>query len=371
MCLRPLTYLAVLAALGAGGCGPQHRDRDCWPICALPGATSPRDLAWLDPADARSVIVGGTRVFTAHSWVAALVPAPHAEGFLVLGDGDATLLQRAGSGFAPISLGRPPSRIRAAITDPSGAVVLILGGQTQPQPRAANRADEPLPWLMRGRVVVAWAEHTGLRCAPEDVPAQWNPFRLKAGRFAGEDNVLVAVYKRSPFDAVARWRPFIFRVTHPAGSPPRLQPRWRGSAFSHPFVDATFGDFTGSGEGEIAALEVAADGGRLLTAYHFEGFGLEGLAPTIALPEVDDYLLAADVCADSRAELVVLSRGDSPTFLAFGLTRGEPPELVQIARAPAPTEVIAWTAALGGVVCIGRDGKLHQVRWQATVRAAQ
>ena len=157
---------------------------------------------------------------------------------------------------------------------------------------------------------------------------------------------------------------------------PHLQARWRGSSFSHPFMDATFGDFTGSGEGEIAALEMANDGGRLLTAYHFEGFGLEGLAPSVELPEVDDWLAAADLVGDEREELIVYMAGgdgpfsaldSGPRFVAYALTSDDDPKLMPVASASAMADLLSWVpiprtpTRSGSVVYLSREtNSIHE-----------
>ncbi len=373
---RWCTVVLAWMCLALAGCGPGYRDRDRWPVCALPQASSRDDVAWLSPTDQRSVMIGDSPVATATSWLAAICPLPDAEGFLVFGDGDAQALTRESGDWRTRSLGDMPSRVRAAVAVPSGAAVIITGGETQPPPRQTDAADEPLPWLMGGEARVATVADDRILVGEPDVQTDWNPWRLKTGHFAGEDNVLVFVYKRTPFDAVARQRPFIYRVATSDDGTLHLQARWRGTSFSHPFVDATFGDFTGSGDGEIAALEAAGDGGRLLTAYHFEGFGLEGLAPSVELPEVDDYLAAADLVGDARDELIVYVEGgdgpfaaldSGPRFVVYALTSGPDPKLVPVASASAMADLLSWVPVprtpdrSGSVIYISREtGSVHE-----------
>lgn len=269
----------------------------------------------------------------------------------------------------------PTESVRAAVAISSSALVVITGGETNP-PRQTGAGNASLPWLTGGEARIATLTNGRLSVGEADVQAAWNPWRLKAGRFAGEDNVLVFVYKRTPFDAVARQRPFIYRLVTGDDGLPHLRARWRGTSFSHPFVDATFGDFTGSGEGEIAALEVSNEGGRLLTAYHFEGFGLEGLAPSVKLPEVDDYLAAADLVGDEREELIAHVLGgdgpfaaldSGPRFVVYALIGGPDPKFVPVASASAMADLLSWVpiaktqAHSGSVIYLSRDtGSVHE-----------
>jgi hypothetical protein len=359
--------------LALAGCGPEYRDRDRWPVCALPEATSRDDVAWLSPTDATTIYIGQTATapyFGDRPWVSAICADTAGTGFLVFSDQWTSHITGVPGVWSTLSTRPPAERVRAAVAVPSGAIILITGGETQPPPRQTDAADEPLPWLMGGEARVATIADGRVLGGDPDVQPDWNPWRLKAGRFAGEDAVLVFVYKRTPFDAVARQRPFIYRVTTGDDGLPHLQARWRGTSFSHPFVDATFGDFTGSGAGEIAALEAAEGGGRLLTAYHFEGFGLEGLAPSVELPEVDDWLAAADLVGDEREELIVYVVGgegpfaaldSGPRFVAYGLTGGPETKLMPVASATAMADLLSWVPVArtpvrsGSIMYLSRD----------------
>ncbi len=368
--LRPRSYLlATLALISMVGCQPQYRDRDRWPVCALPPTASRPDVAWLSPADSTTIYVSRTDTgpcLGESPWVAAICVDPVGSGFVVFRDHWTSHITRSDDVWSTMSTASPAERVRAATRTDSGTLVVITGGQAQPLPRQTDAADEPIPWLMGGEARIATLTDGQLSVGDVDVQTDWNPWRLKSGRFAGEESILVFVYKRSPFDAVARSRPFIYRVATGDDGLPHLQARWRGTSFSHPFVDATFGDFTGSGEGEIAALEVGRDGGRLLTAYHFQGFGLEGLAPGIDLPGVEDCLAAADVTGDAREELIVhrpTSAGETgPQFIAYGLTDAPEPTLAQVGSCEAPDDVLAWEpiarrgTSAGAVVCVTVNG---------------
>jgi len=173
------------------------------------------------------------------------------------------------------------------------------------------------------------------------------------------------VYNEAPFDEVMRRRPWIYRVVEGEDGLPHLDPRWRGTSFAHPFRDATFCDLTGTGEGEIAALEVAEDGGWMLTAYRFEGFGLEGMAPSLELPEVEDRIEAVHLDRNATDELLVHATGRPPRFIFYGL-RGPEPVLLEVAQARAPQNLLGWVplreeAGRFEIFCLLRDGSTQVV----------
>ncbi len=370
----------ALAALVAGGCQPEYRDRDRWPMV---GANLPPvgfSLAWLSPSNPREIHVMSVAdpatvrpPVRGAGWVSVITPLY--DELTVFGlEGGVSIWGTGEPRWGTRRLDGAPYRVRAAAdapqAQPGELLALICGGEAQPLPRETDSPDEPVPWVMGATLKLATYDfrHASLRVGKVELGPELNPWRVKFGRFAGEDNLLVFVYQRSPFDRVARRRPFIYRLIEGEDRLPHLQPRWRGTSFSHPFVDATFGDFTGEGEGDIAALEVGRKGGRLLTAYRFQGFGLEGLAETLELPEVEDTLVAADVCGDGRDELLVHAGGEVLAFIAYGLGTGEPPELVEVARAPAPAAVLAWVALPRGeaaparIACLTAEGRIRFVQ---------
>ncbi len=354
------------------------------------------EVAYLSPIyphDAVALTSPGAPLARFDAWVSCVAAAPGAPGFLVFAGDEAFHLTHVGDRLQSTAVGRtgcwvraasvttapdgsesgPPSRrLRRTGLEPDLLMALICGGEVQPSPRQTDAEDEPVPWLMNAEVRLARVEEGRLVLGEAEVPAELNPWRIKSGRFAGEENLLVFVYKRSPFDPIARRRPFVYRVIGGEDGRIHLQPRWRGTSFSHPFVDADFGDFTGEGRGEIAALEVGRDGGRLLTAYRFKGFGLEGLAPTVRLPEVEDWLAGADVCGDERDELLVRAGGGEPAFAAYGLTNDKEPQLVELARAVAPERTLGWVALerdgepTGRVACLTSDGALRLLELRET-----
>jgi len=276
--------LAALLAIAGAGCQPQHRDRDRWPIAVARDLEGRPEVAYLSPIyphDAVALTSPGAPLARFDAWVSCVAAAPGAPGFLVFAGDEAFHLTHVGDRLQSTAVGRtgcwvraasvttapdgsesgPPSRrLRRTGLEPDLLMALICGGEVQPSPRQTDAEDEPVPWLMNAEVRLARVEEGRLVLGEAEVPAELNPWRIKSGRFAGEENLLVFVYKRSPFDPIARRRPFVYRVIGGEDGRIHLQPRWRGTSFSHPFVDADFGDFTGEGRGEIAALEVGQDG---------------------------------------------------------------------------------------------------------------
>jgi len=361
------------------GCQPEYRDRDRWPMVLADLPPVGASLAWLSPLDPREIHVmsvadptTATPPVRGAGWVSVITP--FSDELMVFGlEGGVSIWGTQEPRWGTRRLAGAPQRVRAAVdipeAEPRELLALICGGEAQPLPRETDSPDEPLPWLMGATVQLATYDfrHACLRVGKAELPSELNPWRIKLGRFAGEDNLLVFVYQRCPFDRVARRRPFIYRLIEGEDRMAHLEPRWRGTSFSHPFVDATFGDFTGDGQGEIAALEVGREGGRLLTAYRFEGFGLEGLAPSLEPPEVEDTLVTADVCGDGRDELLVHASSDVMAFIAYGLGTAEPTEMVEVARAPAPPALLAWVALPRGetapcrIACLTAEGRIRFV----------
>ncbi len=324
---RPRSVLVVLAAVGmtllAGCADPPVYDR--WPIARGVSDTGVRFVAYAMPPDGYGMGITG-HVVGVRDYVTAICPL----------EGHGVMVFTPTGGFSHGSYGDEVWSKQAAVRDavPLGKerLAMLVGGST-----AGDG-----PWLRGAKVLLGRIEGNELLVGEAELDADVNPYRLRSGRFAGEDhNLLVFIYTRAPFDDVLRRRPWIYRVVEANGGLPHLEPRWRGTSFSHPFRDATFCDLTGSGEGEIVALEVARDGGRMLAAYRFEGFGLEGMAPSVDLPQVEDRLQASDIDGDGRDELIVREL-DPPGFAAWTLTDEPRPRMTRVARAPAADGVIGW-----------------------------
>lgn len=351
-----LLVAAAVPMLVGGGCGGRP-SVDRWPIASASiGDTTL--IAWACPPKGAGL---GSNLRAVHvaDYVTCITSCP-----------GAGLLAFTPHAFFNVTSEHRPSGpggrdlpwiVRAAV--PIGRTTLALlteGRAVAPDDAQAH------PWLRRAQVRLAVVKGDDLRIGAPELPADVNPWRIRAGRFAGEENLLVFVYNRAPFDPVMRCRPWIYRVVAGSDGHPHLEPRWRGTSFAHPFRDATFCNLTGTGEGEIAALEVTRDGGRMLTVYHFEGFGLEGMAPSRMLPPVEDRLEAADVDGDACDELIVHLVGEEPGFAVYGLRNAPAPTLIEIARSTTPHDLIGWlplgeSAGRFRIFCLQRSGATVEI----------
>ena len=358
--LRPLPHVLTLLLVMflSGGCGERgwSGEFERWPM-AIAGHESARVVAYATGPSTITVAPSAVARFNAP--ILCLAPSPR-EGFLIFLPQTLVNLQHRDGVWGSRESLSSGHTVRQALLLKSGRLALLTAGDSQSHP-VEPPAEAP-PWLLGGTINLAWLENDRLVIGAPELEADLNAYRLKAGRFAGEDeNLLVFVYTRAPFDDVMRRRPWIYRVIEGDNALPVLEPRWRGSSFSRPFRDAIFGDFTGEGEGEIAALEVARDGGRLLTAYRFKGFGLEGLAPGTALPDVEDrveIVRRGDGLAD---ELVV--RANDGRFLVFEFD-AEAEMLRQTRVIEGPKTVLGWMidpaseGERGSVSCVLPGGGL-------------
>ena len=387
---RSLSFVlvAVLATSALVGCGRDDVDAPelgAWPMTAASEFPLGEwtEVAWLstDSRDEVSLLDEDTGIrlqgpVTALCWAPALDyrlgEAPLRCGFLIfhergvhytgtsLGPGP----QKSAGGPLAVDGTLPTVRAAVSATPPEGStgdvVALITGGESPPHLSSAE-AESP-PWITSAEVRLAYMQGERLVVGAPEPPAGTNPWRLRAGKFAGEqDNLLVCTYTDAPFDEVIRRRPWIYRITEGDDGLPHLDPRWRGTSFAHPFHDATFGDFTGTGEGEIAALEVGRDGGRMLTAYRFEGFGLEGLAPSIELPDVGDRLDTVQWSGGHEDELVL--RATDGRFFFYQLDEAQG-KLREVAAVTGPETLLGWVVTsgeTGGLVCVQPDGEIWQM----------
>ena len=392
---RPFALCLAAAVAGAltcatlAGCDRSDAPPELtsWPVVATPQFPlgMQTDFAWLATAQRDEVmLLGKPDAVHVAGRVTAICPVPALDygpatdapvrfGFMIFhecGVRYAGSYLREGADEAEgcslaIDGQLPPVRAATPVWPDEGdtgeLVALITGGE-MPTPRPADVQAEPPPWVTGTEVQLAWLQGEALVVGSPEALAGTDPWAMRAGKFAGqEDNLLVCVYTQAPFDEVTRRRPWIYRVVVGDDGLPHLDPRWRGTSFARPFRDATFGDFTGTGEGEIAALEVTEDGGRALTAYLFEGFGLEGMAESVELPAVEDRLEAARWVGGNADELVV--RTTDGRFLFFGLAT-DAGELRQVLEIDGPGGILGWTitSASGGepgeLLCVLANGEV-------------
>ncbi|MFP4250375.1 MAG: hypothetical protein ACLFU7_11995 [Armatimonadota bacterium] len=352
----PLSALLAVVLLAPGGCD-RSPPVDRWPMASAITAGGESFVAWALPPD-RFGLGLTSHVVEVKDYVTAICPL-HERGAMIF---------TPSGGFdvrAEKDLWSTQPDVRNAAALGATRLALILGGDTTAC--APGEPAEPPPWLMGAEIRIGRIDDNQLRVGPSELPHTVNPWRIQHGRFGGEDDaLLVLVYTRAPFDDVMRRRPWIYRITEGDDGLPHLDPRWRGTSFAHPFRDATFGDFTGRGEGEIAALEVTEDGGRMITAYHFEGFGLEGLAPSARVPPVEDRLHAARWNASEADGLVVRALDGRFIFYELDAEKGE---LRQRSAVDGPGSVLGWivtgaeTAGPGELICVLPGGDL----WRANL----
>jgi len=115
----------------------------------------------------------------------------------------------------------------------------------------------------------------------------------------------------------------------------------------------------------VGSADLPAQGGAVgVGSAHL---GAQGSGSPREPPEVEDTLVAADVCGDGRDELLVHASGDALAFIAYGLGAGEPTEMVEVARAPAPPALLAWVALPRGetapcrIACLTAEGRIRFV----------
>lgn len=398
-----VAFLIPAALSGCGREGPDPPELSDWPVVAAPqfplGKYS--DVAWISTHRRNEVYsLHRDEPLRLSGHVTAICPVPALDyelheaapmrfGFLIFHSNGAYYCGdclREGGGQSeggPLTVEGTLGPVRAAAPvwphdgDTGEVVALITGGEMPP--RTPGGESEAPPWVTGAELQLAWLQGERLVAGTPEPMSGTSPWALRSGRFAGEeDNLLVCVYNTAPFDDVTRRRPWIYHVVAGEDGLPHLDPRWRGTSFSRPFRDATFGDFSGTAEGEIAALEVGQDGGRLLTAYRFEGFGLEGLADSAKLPAVEDRIEAADWGGGNAEELVVRDLEGNFLFYELDTDAGT---LRHVLTVSGPKAVLGWAITGAGgepgeLICVRPNGEVwrtnsdeHRDRYASAVGA--
>lgn len=117
------------------------------------------------------------------------------------------------------------------------------------------------------------------------------PWKVALGDVDGNgvDEISIGVYKESPLHPVMAKRPFIYSFINS-----EMQPKWRGSRLSRPFIDYNFYDIDGDGIDELVSIEILKDGRNLMNIYKWKGFGFEGFVESEDFEQIYDLSVSKD-----------------------------------------------------------------------------
>jgi hypothetical protein len=313
------------------------------------------------------------------------LPAVPGHDFAYLHHSEAVLGQVAADGTLRL---QPWPRAATAAAARDGRAIIFSGHQAQVVPTDADAGET---WMiaeevrdavvvgdriallvggafqqgvLRGARVLLWP---GLRppaypAPPVPAPqvnSAWDPFLLRAA--PGRPELLVGMRKTAHFDPVERARPFLYRLVADT-----LRPIWKGTAFSHPFVDAALVPWPTEPHVVTCALEELGGEMRAVLMYTWTGAAMEAVARS-APGRLGNVLQATGPGevgvfeTDERGwRLIVLAPGNKNEARDVRLLQpiAEGPWL---ARRPA-----AWTlvshAGARWLVYAGPDSELHAVQ---------
>lgn len=244
--------------------------------------------------------------------------------------------------------------LRAAVALPDGTVVCLAGGEVWKGQLGAAK-------------VVFWRPDRGWWTSNVAF-SRVNPFLLRVGQVGTQVVVLVGVRKTAIFDPVYRARPFIYSY-----SPSRqdLVPRWQGTTFARPYLEAVFADLGGTGRDLVCALEAGRDGQRMVATYEWSGHGVSAVAESPPR-QLGDRL---DVWPGTPERVVVWEKRDEG-WRALALELGDQPgdgavgrlEVTWVTRTvrerPRAWAVVPVASAPGAAVAVldGR-GQVVQLPW--------
>ncbi len=117
------------------------------------------------------------------------------------------------------------------------------------------------------------------------------PWKIAIGDVDGDgvDEISIGVYKESPLHPVMAKRPFIYSFIDG-----EMQPKWRGSRLSRPFIDYNFYDIDGDEIDELVGIEILQDGRNLINIYKWKGFGFEGFIESEDFERISDLRVSVD-----------------------------------------------------------------------------
>ncbi len=111
------------------------------------------------------------------------------------------------------------------------------------------------------------------------------PWKIALGDVDGNgiDEISMGVYKESPLHPIMAKRPFIYSFIEG-----EMQPKWRGSRLSRPFIDYEFYDLDDDGIDELISIEILKEGRNIINAYKWKGFGFEGFIESEDFESISD-----------------------------------------------------------------------------------
>ena len=126
------------------------------------------------------------------------------------------------------------------------------------------------------------------------------PWKIALGDVDGNgiDEISMGVYKESPLHPIMAKRPFIYSFIEG-----EMQPKWRGSRLSRPFIDYEFYDLDDDGIDELISIEILKEGRNIINAYKWKGFGFEGFI------ESEDFESISDLDKKESGILVKVKEG--------------------------------------------------------------
>lgn len=127
-------------------------------------------------------------------------------------------------------------------------------------------------WRKFGNEIIIFSLEDMKEIYREDF-SELNPWKVIAGDIDGDgkDEISIGMYKKSPFHQVMAKRPFIYSFENG-----KLEPKWRGSRLSRPFIDYNFYDIDGDDIDEIISIEILENNRKVINTYKWKGFGFEG-----------------------------------------------------------------------------------------------